>query len=227
MTRLVSLDPRAHRNPRRHKHAPGTERRPSLVRSVSGIAVSSLTACGGSLQEKQHAEPGGSARIRQASKLKWIRLADVFVEGLLNVFFGAVADELFYDLSILEDQQGGDTRHLVAHGCSAVAVNVHFADLDLARVFGGEFIDDGGNCAARAAPGRPEIHQHWFLRLQHVGIKIRVGYFHDRVTSHCSSQCSQFLALSSRWLAETTIASGPQLGRQFMVTLRIRCATTM
>src|ERR1022692_1003544 len=110
------------------------------------------------------------------------------VERLLNVVLGAVADELLDDLSVFKDEQSRNAGYFVTHGCGAVAVDVHLADRDFALIFAGELFDDGSDGAARATPGRPEIHQHGLIRLQYIRIKISVGNFDDGVACHSSSR---------------------------------------
>src|ERR1017187_806406 len=115
-------------------------------------------------------------------------LANVAIQGLLNVVFGAVANELFYHLSVLENQQGRNAGDFVAHGRGGVSVDVHFANLDFTLIFAGEFFDDGSDRAARATPGGPEIDQHGLIGLQYIGIKISVGNFDGGVACHSSSR---------------------------------------
>src|SRR6185436_9996972 len=106
---------------------------------------------------------------------------------LLDLFLGHVAHDLFLYLATFEYQEGRDTPDAVAHRCGAVTVNVHLADLYLALVLIGKLIHDRGNRAAWAAPGCPEIHQHWLVCLQYVLIKICISYFENTVVCHLSS----------------------------------------
>src|SRR5208282_484147 len=104
-----------------------------------------------------------------------------------------IPDELFHDLSVLENEQGRNAGHFVAHGGGAVAVDVHFADLDFTLIFARELFDDRSDRAARAAPGSPEIDQHGLIGLQYIGIEISVGDFDDGVACHSSSRILSML----------------------------------
>src|SRR5208337_2050332 len=107
-----------------------------------------------------------------------------------DVVLRPVADELFHNLPVLEDEQGGNAGDFVAHWRGAVAVNIHFADLDFALIFAGELFDDRSDRAAGTAPGGPEIDQHRLIGLQYIGIEISVGDFDGGVASHSSSRFS-------------------------------------
>src|SRR5581483_6194056 len=98
-----------------------------------------------------------------------------------------VADDLLLHLAALDDQQGGDAANVVTHGSSAVTVNVHLGNLNLIFVGIGDFVDDGRESAAGAAPGSPEIDEHGLVGLEHVGVEVRVRDFQNCVACHYSS----------------------------------------
>src|SRR5258708_1623038 len=110
----------------------------------------------------------------------------MLIQRLLNLFFGYVADDLFFYLSVFEHQQGWYAANPVAHGSGVVAVHVHFADLHFASVFACEFLNYRGNGAARTTPSRPKVHQYWGVGLQDILVKILVCDFNDSCR-HASS----------------------------------------
>ena len=59
-------------------------------------------------------------------------------------------------------------------------VHVDLADLDLALVFAGEFIEQRRDHLARTAPFGPEIHQHGRGGLQDLLLKIILGERDDQ-----------------------------------------------
>lgn len=102
--------------------------------------------------------------------------AELLVEGGL----GGGTYELVDELSILEEEDGGDVAHAELNGDVVVLVDVALADDDAAVVIIGEFADDGSYHAAGATPGCPEVNYEG-QRARKITLKIVVCdcYFHD------------------------------------------------
>ena len=147
---------------------------PSLFMLVAESSALATTCC---RYKKGPARwPGLSIVTRILSE----DLSDRLVDGVL----GDVADDLFGDLSALEEEKRGNSADAVAHGGRGVGVNVHLHDLELALVVAGHFIDDGSERATRAAPSCPEINKNRLLRLKDILLKICVVYFGYELSCH-------------------------------------------
>jgi hypothetical protein len=97
------------------------------------------------------------------------------IQHLLDFAFADRADALLYHLAALEEQQRGDAADVVPHGGASVSVYIELADLRLAGVLAGHYIDSGRHLAARAAPFGPKVYQNWNFRAQNVLIERRIG----------------------------------------------------
>src|SRR6266481_2754956 len=102
-------------------------------------------------------------------------LAQVLVQRGFNLFAGYVTHNLFLDLPVLENKQGGDAPNPIALGRNGIAVHIHFADLHFAGVGSSNFVHDGRKHLTRTAPDRPEINQYRLIALQNCLIKVSVG----------------------------------------------------
>src|SRR5690625_3257840 len=78
-------------------------------------------------------------------------------------------------LAALEQNQRGNAADAVLGRALAVGVDIHLADLDLACVVPGNFVEDGRNHLAGPAPLGPEVHQYGLVGLQYFGFKAGVG----------------------------------------------------
>lgn len=101
-----------------------------------------------------------------------IKSSDGAVEARLQVALALGADHLLGNLTVLDDEQCRNRAHTELRGEALMFINVHFADLDLALVFTGEFVENGRDHLARTAPFGPEIHEHRGAGLQSFGIKV-------------------------------------------------------
>jgi hypothetical protein len=106
------------------------------------------------------------------------------IETGFQVAFTLGANHLLGHSAILEDQKRGNGTDLKLRGKPLIVVNVDFANLDLALLFGGEFVQHGSDLLAGAAPFRPEIHQHWRGRLQGFFFKVVLGQRDDQRRGH-------------------------------------------
>jgi hypothetical protein len=114
---------------------------------------------------------------RQSGKIRlagWLenKLRDGFVEAGLQIAFAFRANHLFGNLTILDDEQGWNRADTKLRGEALMFVNVDLTDFNFALKFRGKLIKDGGDHLARAAPFRPEIHEHGRGGLERFGIKI-------------------------------------------------------
>src|ERR1041385_4909789 len=83
------------------------------------------------------------------------------VELGLEVALAAQADDLIGHFAALENQESWDGADAVLSSQALEVVDVELGDLDLAIVFGGELVQDGGDHFAGTAPFGPEVDQHW------------------------------------------------------------------
>jgi hypothetical protein len=107
--------------------------------------------------------------------LDWDLRFHVSADHLLDFGLAHGANALLNHLASLEQQQRGDAAHVIAHGGAAVGVYIHLAHLRLAGVFGGNGVDRRSDLPARAAPFRPEIHQHRDIGPEDILIEARIG----------------------------------------------------
>src|SRR5262245_26695847 len=107
------------------------------------------------------------------------------LELLDQPVLGERADDLVRDLAVLEQKQRWDRHHLVARGGLRVLVRVqlHHAQV-LALVV--QLLEVGGDDAAGAAPGGPEVHEHRCLGFDDLGLEVRVCHLDD-VSGHLGS----------------------------------------
>ena len=78
---------------------------------------------------------------------------DLFEEGL----FGEEAHVGGFRLTVLEEVERGDGLNIVLSGEGAFFVDVDFQDSEFAVLFGGDFVEQGGEHFAGATPWGPEI----------------------------------------------------------------------
>ena len=93
----------------------------------------------------------------------------------------AGADDRLAGLSTLEEDRGRDREHVVARGRLDVLVDVELGELDASAVLLLELAQDRLDRVTRAAPGRPEVHDHRRLRLDDLLLEARVGELVHRV----------------------------------------------
>ncbi len=99
-------------------------------------------------------------------------------QAILELVLGVHSDQAVDELPTLEDQDGrdgGDTEFARNVG---VFVGVKLADLDLAQVFGREFVDGGGKHPTGSAPGSPEVHNDGNFGSDNFRLPIAVGKLH-------------------------------------------------
>ena len=90
-------------------------------------------------------------------------------------FFGGGADELFLDFAAFEKEEGGDVVDAVLLGELRFFLDVDFDDFDFAGKFTGDFVEEGGDHFAGAAPFGPEIDDDEFVGLEDFGLEIGAG----------------------------------------------------
>lgn len=103
-------------------------------------------------------------------------LADVLIQRGLEPVFGGQSHEasVFHKLAVLEEHDRGDRADLLCGRGLGVLIGVELAHADLTSVFAGELFDGGRQALARAAPRRPEIHEHGLIGLQDFGLEVFV-----------------------------------------------------
>jgi hypothetical protein len=94
------------------------------------------------------------------------------------------ADLLSHDASVLEDHERRDAADPESRGQVAVLVHVDLGHRRLAFDFVGDLIEVRGDHLARPAPRRPEIDEHWTLRVLDGLIEAVVGKMHDMRAGH-------------------------------------------
>ena len=88
---------------------------------------------------------------------------------------GPRADDGLHQLAARVEVQRRDRHDAVVARDLRVLVGVDLDDLDAARVLRRELLEHGGDHAARAAPGRPEVDDDGDLRLEDLGLEGGVG----------------------------------------------------
>ena len=101
--------------------------------------------------------------------------------GLVAAF--EKADGLTNQLTVLEQQQGGDAHDAELGGQIGLLVHIDLAHLDVGALLG-HLVHDGAQHPAGAAPGGPEIEQDRLSALQHLGLKV---FFRDGDDCHIVS----------------------------------------
>src|SRR3954454_23856502 len=99
---------------------------------------------------------------------------DVLVYQGLEVAFTGGSHALANDLPALENKDGGNAPHLIAHGGGSVGVHVELTDPGFAEVLGSERVNGRRDLAARAAPGRPKVDHDGCVRLEDFGLPVRI-----------------------------------------------------
>src|SRR5690606_23289727 len=108
---------------------------------------------------------GGAVYIcSQQKPLSGVRTAvgesDVAVEEGGQLGLGQGADLGRFDIAVLEQHQRGDTTDAILGRCVGVLIDVQLADLQLALIVAGDFVQNRGKHLARAAPFGPVIDQN-------------------------------------------------------------------
>jgi len=120
-----------------------------------------------------------------------IGLADVAVDGFGDLVFGNGADDLFDDLTILENENRGDAADVVAASGVHRFVHVELHNFDFARVIVGDFRDGRGEHVTGAAPFRPKIDEY---RLRFAGRK----YFVFEIYIRCRENVFRHILFHQR-----------------------------
>jgi hypothetical protein len=89
---------------------------------------------------------------------------------------GGERSHLTGDLSsVVEQHEGWDTLHAEPAGEGRFLVGVHFDDAKGSCSVDGELFEYRCNSSARAAPGRPYVHENWHYRLFDHRVKVGGG----------------------------------------------------
>src|SRR3990170_1796370 len=124
------------------------------------------------------ASPAGPPPMITISySLRVIALRQRLLDRPLQVSLGPEAYDLVDRLSALEHQQGGNTADAVPGGGLHVIVGVELHELHLPVVLSRQLFHQGGDHAAGAAPGCPEVHEHGCTGLEYLFVERGVGHF--------------------------------------------------
>ena len=88
------------------------------------------------------------------------------VEAGFEVALAAQTDDLVGDLAVMEKQKRWNCANAIFAPERLLKVNVHFTDFHAASVFVSEFIQNGRDHFARAAPFGPKINEDGHGRFQ-------------------------------------------------------------
>ena len=97
------------------------------------------------------------------------------IEAGLEVAFALQPDHLVHHLALVEHQHRRDGADAVLAGQTGMVVDVDLADPGLVGIFAGNFVDQGAEHFARAAPLGPKIHEHGHGGEKDFGFKIFLG----------------------------------------------------
>ena len=64
------------------------------------------------------------------------------------------------DLTVFEQQKGGNVANTVLARDALIVVDIHFADAESAFIIARHLLQDGCDCATRATPCCPEVDQY-------------------------------------------------------------------
>src|SRR3989442_7637098 len=95
-------------------------------------------------------------------------LAEVGLQLLEETLLRHVAHETLRLATVLEQDHRGDRADAEATCGHGVRIDVELGDLDLLALLARDLLEDRPHHAAEAAPGRPEVHEHRRIRLEHV-----------------------------------------------------------
>ena len=84
----------------------------------------------------------------------------MFVESFGNDGFVDGADDLLFDLAVLDDEESWNASNIETRGCRAVGVNIQFAHFDAAFVFLSDCVNRRSQSTAWRTPGGPEVDQY-------------------------------------------------------------------
>src|SRR5260221_10087274 len=114
--------------------------------------------------------------------------SDEFIEAGPEIALAGQADDLFGELAVLEEEKRGDGADAVFGGEGLVLIDVNLADARATGIFVGEFVEDGSDHFAGAAPFSPEINQDWAGGFQDFLLKVIGGEGDDIGGCHCKSK---------------------------------------
>src|SRR2546429_623566 len=78
-------------------------------------------------------------------------------------------------LSIFKNHQRRDGLNTQMTGSIGVLIDIHFGKFELPLVLVAQALKDRCNRATRTTPTSPEVHNHRYIRLGHVGCKILIA----------------------------------------------------
>ena len=105
------------------------------------------------------------------------------VDKFAQLGLGQRADFGVDGIAAFKHDQGRDAADVELAGHVRVGVDVDLTDFDLARVFCGNLLEDGGNHLAGATPLSPKIHQHGQVAGEHLRVEVVVGHVQN-VSAH-------------------------------------------
>src|SRR5207249_4874627 len=111
----------------------------------------------------------------------------MLVESFGDYAFVDCADDLFFDLSVFDDQEGRDAADVELCCRRSIRIDVELSDLDAAFVFLRNRINGGSESTARRAPGGPKIDQDRRAGFFNFGLEVGISYFYS-VRAHWSSK---------------------------------------
>ena len=118
----------------------------------------------------------GKEEVEENGMLAFRRLIHELLERILQGLLGHSADDGVELLAIFEDHNGGNAANAILASDIRRFVGVELYSLHLALVLTRELIDQRCDHAAWPTPWRPEVNQHWHIRVQHLVLERRVRH---------------------------------------------------
>ena len=84
-----------------------------------------------------------------------------WVELLEHATLGHRTNDFCLDLTLVEQQHGGDAHDIEATSDVAVVINIEFGNDDLARLLGSNLLEDRRDLLAWSAPFGPKVNKDW------------------------------------------------------------------
>src|SRR5438552_7941681 len=104
------------------------------------------------------------------------RLSDELLKFIRDNALRYDAENLIYLLASFEEEQIGNLHDAKLDGEILLFIDIDLEHLRLAVEFLGHGVDGRSKAEAGLAPGRPEIHEYGYVRLNDLCLPIRVRY---------------------------------------------------
>src|SRR5215218_9786445 len=132
--------------------------------------------------------PGRVVRARRPLSSGAGRAAlDVLVDHARDGLLRGRADDALFFLAVLEEDERRDALDAVALRDLRVVVHVELDDRGRVLEVLRDGLDRRRQHPAGRAPRRPEVHEHWLVRIEHIRLEVAITHFPDVFTHEFKS----------------------------------------